>query len=310
VRIVFFGTPEIAIPALAESARRHKVTGLVCQPDRPKGRSKRPVPPPTKVWALEHRIEAVQPEKLNDGAFENWLRSQQPDICVIVAYGRILKQRVLDVPSRGFVNMHPSLLPRWRGPSPIQAALLHGDEVTGVTIMRVTQDVDAGDVLLQEEEPIGPDDNAMTLASRLGDKGAALLIEGLELIERGVAVWRPQDDSKAVYCKLMRKEDGRIRWGKPAREIHNLVRAAVSWPVAHCLFRGEVCRIHKTSLAENTRAGIPGEVVGVSDAAVLVAAGEGAVAVEVIQMPGKRPMRIGEYMHGSPVRDGEVFKDI
>jgi len=310
VRIVFFGTPEVAVASLAETARHHEVTGLVCQPDRPQGRSKRLVRPPTKVWALEHSIEVVQPEKLDDRTFETWFRRQQPDICVIAAYGRILKQRILDAPPRGFVNMHPSLLPRWRGPSPIQAALLCGDEVTGVTIMRLTQDMDAGDILLQEEEPIQPDDNAITLASRLAEKGAALLVRGLELIERGIAVWRPQDDSKAVYCKLMRKEDGRIRWSEPARKIHNLVRAAVSWPVAHCLFRGEVCRIHKTSLVEDARAGTPGEVVSVSDAALVVAAGDGAVAIEVIQMPGKRAMRIGEYMRGNAVRNGEVFKDI
>ena len=171
MRTVFFGTPELAVPALAAVAAHHNVTAVVCQPDRPKKRSKRPVPPPTKAWAVEHEIPVHQPLKLNDGAFEAWLKEQRPELCAIAAYGRLLKQPILDVPPEGWLNIHPSLLPRYRGPSPIQSAILNGDPVTGVSIMRLTLEMDAGDVLLQEETPVADDDTTESLSARLAQLG-------------------------------------------------------------------------------------------------------------------------------------------
>ena len=216
MRLVFFGTPEIAVPCLSAVTHGHDVTAVVCQPDRPKGRGKKLIAPPVKVWAQEHGLTVHQPAKLNDGAFEVWLKEQAPDICVIAAYGRILKEPILAVPPHGFINMHPSLLPKYRGPSPIRSALLNGDEATGVTIMRLTMEMDAGDILLQEETPVDPAENAVTLSERLSVLGGGMLVKALGLIESGDAEFTPQDHEKAEFCKLFEKSDGQIRWEAPA----------------------------------------------------------------------------------------------
>lgn len=310
MRIVFFGTPGLAVPSLAAAAQSHELVALVCQPDRPKGRGKKLEPPPAKVWAEKHHVPVAQPEKLNDGAFEAWLRAQAPDICLIAAYGRILRQPILDVPPLGYLNMHPSLLPTYRGPSPIRTALLNGDEVTGVTIMRLTLEMDSGDILLQEEEPIQPEDTWVTLSDRLAEKGADLLVRGVDLVASGTARFTPQDPSRAVYCRMFEKADGHIRWGRPAREIHNLVRAAVPWPVAHCRFKGEIYRIHESRIVDGTWDEPPGTVVAVERERVIVAAGENALAILTLQAPGKRAMSVREYLAGRAIQVGERFEDL
>jgi methionyl-tRNA formyltransferase len=310
LRTVFFGTPELAVPSLAAVAERHDVTALVCQPDKAKGRSKKPVPPPTKVWALEHGIPVHQTAKLNDGTFEAWLRDQTPDVCAIAAYGRILKQPILDVPRLGFLNLHPSLLPRYRGPSPIQSALLNGDAVTGVTIMRLTLAMDSGDILLQEEALIEPEDTSATLSDRLAEHGARLLADGLDLLASGEAQFTPQNESDAVYCSLFEKADGRIAWAKPATTIHNLVRAANPWPVAHCRFHGAVVRLHKTVVVDETSDAAPGTVVRAEKDRVVVVTGEGNLAILVFQAPGKRAMAMDDYLRGHPIAPGDRFEDL
>lgn len=317
MRVVFFGTPELAVPPLEAVAARHEVRAVVCQPDRPQGRSKTPVPPPTKRWALEQGIAVAQPVKLNDGAFEAWLREQRPDICVLAAYGRILKQPILDVPPHGFLNVHPSLLPRHRGPSPIQTAIRQGETTTGVSIIRLDAGMDTGDILLQQRAPIAPEDTALSLSEKLGRVGAALIIKGLERIAAGKAVFTPQDHAKATVTKRYAKQDGQIRWAQPAWDIHNLVRAAIPWPVAHCRFKGEVCRIHKTEVVDRApgkvvegMAGTPGTVVEVAPDRVIVAAGEGLIAVCVFQAPGKRAMAMADYLRGHEMVPGDCFEDL
>jgi methionyl-tRNA formyltransferase len=310
VRTVFFGTPDLAVPSLAAIAEHHPVAAVVCQPDRPQSRSDKPVPPPTKIWASTHGIPVAQPTALNDGAFEAWLRDQAPDLCVLAAYGRILKQPILDVPKHGFLNMHPSLLPRHRGPSPIQTAILCGDEATGVTIMRLDTGMDTGDILLQEHAPIGPDDTTASLSERLAAQGAALLARGVALVESGDALFTPQDHSRASVTRRYEKHDGQIRWSAPAHDIHNLVRAAVPWPVAHCRFKDAVCRIHKTQVLDEETDAPPGTVIRVEDDRLVVAAGRGALAVLSIQMPGKRVLAVEEFLRGRRVDRGERFEDL
>ncbi|HOF42146.1 MAG TPA: methionyl-tRNA formyltransferase [Candidatus Hydrogenedentes bacterium] len=310
MRVVFFGTPELAVPSMAATAASHDLVALVCQPDRPKGRGKKLEPPPAKVWALEHQVPVAQPERLNDGAFEAWLRAQAPDICLIAAYGRILKQPILDVPRYGYLNMHPSLLPKYRGPSPIRTALLNGDDVTGITIMRLTLEMDSGDILLQEEQPILPEDNWITLSERLAAKGGELLVKGVDQIAAGTARFTPQDDSKALYCRMFEKADGRIRWGSPARTIHNLVRAAVPWPVAHCSYNGDVYRIHESEVVEGSWEEVPGTVLAVEKDRVLVATGDNALGILAIQAPGKRALPIRDFLAGRSIRAGERFEDL
>ena len=310
MRIVFFGTPELALPSLSALAGAHDVAAVVCRPDRPKGRSKKPVPPPVKKLAEEMGIEVLQPAKLNDGLFEAWLRERGPDLCALVAYGRILKQPILDVPRHGFLNVHPSLLPKYRGPSPMQTAIREGERETGVSVMALDAGMDSGPLLLQEAVPIEPGDTAATLSDRLARLGADLLLKGIELLDSGQAKFRAQDDSQATYTKLFEKADGRIDWSQTATRIHNSVRAAQPWPISHCAFGGGVVRIHQTSIVDETSGAPPGTVVSVEKDTLIVAAGTGCVAIEVIQAPGKRAMPIADYLRGHGVSHGDVFEEL
>lgn len=307
MRIVFFGTPELAVPSLEAVAKQHEVVAVVCRPDSPQGRGRKPAPPPVKLKALEQGLPVAQPEKLNDGTFETWLREQQPEVCAVVAYGRLLKEPILRVPKKGFLNVHPSLLPRYRGPSPIQTAILNGDTETGVTIIRLTLEMDAGDILLQEKTPILPEDTAASLSDRLAQIGAALLVRALELVGADRAVFKPQDESKAVYCPLFEKEDGRIDWTKPAQAIHNLVRAAVPWPVAHSPLKGEMLRVYQTEVIDERADAAPGTVTKVEKARICVATGEGVLALIKIQAPGKRALPAEEFLRGRPIAVGDQF---
>ena len=307
MRTVFFGTPELAVPSLEAVAARHEVAAVVCQPDRPKGRGKKLQPPPVKAWAEARGIPVLQPAKLNDGAFEAWLREQAPEVCVLAAYGRLLQQPILDVPPHGFINMHPSLLPKYRGPSPIQSAVLNGETITGVSIMRLTLDMDAGDLLLQEEAAIGPNENAEELTTRLALLGGKLMAGALDRIAQGTAQYTPQDPGAATFCRLLSKEDGHIQWDKSATVIHNLVRGARPWPAAQCTLRGDVCKIIETLLVAEKTDATPGTVTVVLNDRVHVAAGAGQVAILQFQAPGKRTMAMGEFLRGSRIESGDRF---
>ena len=309
MRIVYFGTPGLALPTLETLHRHHELAALVCQPDKPQGRSKKPVPPPTKAWAVEHGVPVLQPAKLNDGAFETWLRDQRPELCALVAYGRILKEPILEVPSHGFLNLHPSLLPCYRGPSPIRTAVMHGETKTGLTVMRLTMDVDAGDVLLQEEVDIMPDDTTASLTERLGPLGANLMLRGVGMIEDGTAVFTPQDSSRATFTRTFQKKDGAIEWHWPALRIHNLVRAAIPWPVAYCRYNGEAVRILKTHVLDIPSTLDPGTVAQVGPDRLTVATGDGHVEILEIQMPGKRAMAVSDFLRGHTMTAGDRFED-
>ncbi len=309
MRIVFFGTPELAVPTLEAVAGRHAVTAVVCQPDKAQGRSKALVPPPVKARAQELGIPVHQPVKLNDGEFETWLKHQQPGVCVLVAYGRILKQPILDVPGHGFLNLHPSMLPKYRGPSPIQSAILEGETETGITIMRIGLEMDSGDILLQRAYPIADDDTAETLTGTLAGTGARMMLEALDQIERGTASFTPQDHERATYCKMIGKDDARIDWRAPARDIRNRVRAFVPWPVAQSTLRGEVLRIYAARAVPHFGTEPPGTIVEVAKDHFTVATSEGGLLVERVQAPGKRVMSAAEFLRGRPLTVGERFMD-
>jgi methionyl-tRNA formyltransferase len=310
LRIVFFGTPELALPSLQALAERHEVAALVCQPDKPGARTKKLIPPPTKVWALEHGIEINQPLKLRTPEFKDWLKGKAPDVCALVAYGRIIRQSVLDIPPHGFINVHPSLLPRHRGPSPIQTAILKGDKETGVTIMALDAGTDTGDILSQERVAIEPFDTTKSLSAKLAPLGARMLVEALDVIASGSAVFRPQDDSLATHTKKYEKADGQIRWHMGAGEIHNMVRAAVPWPVAHCAFRGDILRIHETQPLDESSEGEPGTVMRIDTDALIVSTGDHALAVRTLQLPGKKPLGADAFLRGTPVEPGERFEEL
>ncbi len=312
MRIVFFGTPEMAVPSLAALAERHEVAALVCQPDRPSGRGKTLTPPPTKVWAIEHGILVTQPTKLNDGTFEAWLREQRPEVCALTAYGRILKQPILDVALHGIINMHPSLLPFYRGPSPIQSALINGETETAVTIMRLTLDMDAGDILIQDRVAIDPEENGETLTNRLAVLGGQKLCEAVDQIAAGTAQFIPQDHARATYCRLIEKRDGQIDWSKSARDIHNLVRGAQPWPTAQTLFEGQVVKILHTQIVDESSTSAelqPGTIEEVLKDRLIVRAGDGATAILNIQAPGKRAMPVADFLRGYTMRAGQRFEN-
>ena len=310
MRVVFFGTPELAVPTLEAVAATHEVAAVVCQPDRPKGRGKKMIPPATKVWAEEHDFPVHQPTKLNDGTFEAWLKDIGAKVGVLVAYGRLLKEPILDAFPHGILNIHPSLLPLYRGPSPIQSAVLNGDAETGVSIMRLEMEMDAGPILLQERVPIGTDNSAVTMSDRLAKLGAEMMVQGLALVASGNAQWTAQDDSAATYCHLIRKTDGAIDWSKSAAALHNLVRGALPWPVAHFGWNNEVYRIHRSESVDEPTNAEPGTVTKVGKNTLHVATGDGQLAVLDIQAPGKRAMAVGDFLRGHNIEPGTVFDSV
>lgn len=310
MRIVYFGTPQLAVPSLAAVAQHHDVVAVVTQPDRPRGRSGKPAPPEVKVWALENGLAVHQPEKLHDGTFAAWLQDQKPDLCVVAAYGRLLKQPVLDVPPLGWLNLHPSLLPRWRGPSPIQTAILEGDPSTGVTVMRIVLEMDAGDIVLQEETPITQEETAGELTERLATMGAALMVKAVELVERGEAPAIPQDPEKVTISKVFEKRHGHIRWAGPARRIHNRVRACNPWPMAQCMLKNQFCRILRTIPVEGTASDTPGAITAVEKDRIVVATGDGILAITQLQLAGRKALDAGAFLRGVPLQPGDRFEDI
>lgn len=307
MRIVFFGTPELAVPSLNQLMGKHHIVAVVCQPDKPVGRKKKLQPPPTKVWADERGITVHQPTKLNDGAFEEWLKQQQPDVCVLVAYGRILKQPILDAPTHGFLNMHPSLLPKYRGPSPIQSAVLAGDEKTGVTIMRLDAGTDTGDRILQTKVPIDAADNSGTLSEKLAGIGAHLLEDALTLVESGTAQFTPQDHDAATHTHMFSKKDGAIDWSRSASEIHHQIRACNPWPMAYTQWNDQPLRFHQSGLSNEDSTKAPGTVVLIDKSAIHIATGFGVIAIEILQMPGKKALKADEFLRGRDIPIGTLF---
>jgi len=309
VRIVYFGTPGLAVPTLAALASQHEVAAVVTQPDRPRGRSGKPEPPEVKVWAEAHGLIVHQPEKVHDGSFEAWLRDMRPELCAVAAYGRLLKQPVLDVPPLGWFNLHPSLLPRWRGPSPVQTAIFEGDTVTGVSIMRMVLEMDAGDVVLQEQTPIGPNETAGDLTVRLADMGAAAMLKAIALLKQDALSPAPQDPTLVTVSTLFEKERGRLHWSDSAQRLHNQVRACNPWPAAQCLFRGQMCRILGTEPVSDSTKADPGVIVELRKDRIIAATGEGLLAILRLQLPGKKPLDADAFLRGTPVQAGERFED-
>jgi methionyl-tRNA formyltransferase len=306
-RLAFFGTPELAATQLrALIASRHQVVLVVAQPDRPSGRGHKLQPPPTKALALEHHIDVTQPETLKKGtpsgdAFFEQFSNAQIDLAIVAAYGRIVPQRVLDVPKRGFVNVHASLLPRWRGAAPIQRAIQAGDEKTGVCLMHMVKELDAGDVYACAEVPITADDDGETLTKKVADAGAALLTKHLDALVEGALPRTPQPSEGITYAEQLEKEEGRIDWTKSARELINHARAMYPWPGAFTTIDGEMLKLFKPAEAHGS--GNPGEVLGTADGLV-VGCGDGAVAFLEAQLPNKKRMSVSDLVRGRPISTG------
>ncbi|GAB4388284.1 MAG: methionyl-tRNA formyltransferase [Thermodesulfovibrionales bacterium] len=303
--LVFFGTPVFAIPSLkALLDSGEKVEAVVTQRDKKQGRGRRLMPPPVKEFALERGLRVLQPAALRDEALERELASLSPEVMVVVAYGKILPPALLRIPPMGVVNVHASLLPRYRGASPIAWAIMNGEAETGVTTMLMNEGLDEGDVLLAESVRIEDEDTAGSLSERLSAVGARLLVETLRGMREGSVRPAPQAGEPS-FAPPFKKEDGRVDWSRPARELYNFVRGMDPWPGAFSSLSGERIRLLRVRPAEG-RAG-PGEIV-LRDGGILVGTGDGLLAIEELQPEGKRPMAAAAFLSGRKVRGGEVFQ--
>jgi methionyl-tRNA formyltransferase len=297
-RVVFMGTPEFAVPALEALADAHQVVGVVTQPDRPAGRGRQLAPSPVKQVALERGLPLSQLRSLRTPEAVAQVAAWEPDVTVVAAFGQILRQDVLDLPPHGCLNVHASLLPRWRGAAPVPAAILAGDESTGVTIMRMDAGLDTGPILAQRETPIRPGDTQATVEERLARLGAALLVETLPPYLAGDLVGRPQPEEGVTYAGQLRKQDGLLDWSIPASELDRRVRAYHPWPGAFTTWRGRRLKVLRAAPLPSWRGDAPpGTVFALADG-VAVATGEGALRLEEVQLAGKRQMAISTFLCG------------
>lgn len=307
-RIIFFGTPSFALPALQTLFESpDEVIAVVTQPDREKGRGRKVVFSAVKELALRHHLTLLQPERVKEEPFQETLRGFQPDLIVVVAFGQILPKSILSIPKYGAINVHASLLPKYRGAAPIAWAILNGEKVTGITTMVMDAGMDTGDILLQVETPIDVGDTCETLHDRLASLGAQLLRETLEKIKTGDIRPIPQDHSKANYAPPLKKEDGHIDWKKEANEIDRQVRAFNPWPGAFSKLDDRWIKIYKGEMKERPLTGKPGTVVWVGSDFVEVETGKDAFRIKEIQLEGRRRMTIRDFLSGHAISVGTVF---
>ncbi len=299
-RTVFMGSPEFAVPVLRQLSSRLPVVGVVTQPDKPAGRGRTLTPPPVKILADELNLPLIQPRRLREPEAMQALRDWQPELIVVAAFGQILRPEVLDLPRFGCINVHASLLPRWRGAAPIQAAILAGDPQTGVTIMRMDPGIDTGPVLGQRPVPILPDDTAATLAKRLSDVGAEFLLEILPAYLSGELHPHPQEETPenpATYASMLKKEDGRLDFSQPAAALARRVRAFNPWPGAYFDWQGQPLKVHRAHAVEVSQ-GQPGQTQ-VYQSLPAVAAAPGLLVLDEVQPPGKRAMPGKVFLNGA-----------
>jgi methionyl-tRNA formyltransferase len=302
-RVVFMGSPEFAVPTLELLLARHQVVAVVTQPDRPRGRGRSVLPPPVKEVAVRAGVPVLQPARVKgNAALLEELRALAPEVAVVVAYGRILPPELLALPPRGCINVHASLLPRYRGAAPIQWAIARGERETGVTIMQMDSGMDTGPMLLARRLPIGEQDTAATLAPRLAALGAAALGEVLERLRQGTLEPTPQDDALATTAPLLRKDDGRVDFARPALAVRDWIRAMDPWPGAFTTLASAPLRLFAPRLVSG--GGPAGTVMGADRDGLLIACGEGAIGVGELQLPGRKRMPARALLAGNPIAIG------
>ena len=308
LRIIFMGTPDLAAASLRALLREpaFQIVAVVTQPDRPKGRDLKLQPSPVKQLALEAGLPVLQPEKAREEKFIAELRALQPELIAVAAFGQILPKAILDLPRFGCLNVHTSLLPKYRGASPIQSAILNGDETTGVTIMQMDVGLDTGDMLMQNATPIRDEDNAATLHDRLAEMGAALLVETIHGLAAGKITARKQDSAQATHVAKIRKEDGNVNWNQPARTIWNRIRAFTPWPGAFTYLPAQpkplLLKIWGAELV--SAGGNAGEVLSADKSGIVIGCGEDALRVTILQREGGRRMSAQEFLAGNPLPPG------
>lgn len=307
MRVIFMGTPDFAVPSLQKLIEHgYEVCAVYTQPDKPKGRGHKMQFPPVKELALQNEIPVYQPTTLRTEEVQQEIRSWNADVIVVVAYGKILPKAVLDAPRLGCVNVHGSLLPKYRGAAPIQWTVIHGDPVAGVTTMFMAEGMDTGDILLKAETPVGAEETAGELFDRLKDLGADLLLETLQGLEQGTVTPVPQDEAEATRAPMLSKELSVVDWTRPAEELHNLIRGLNPWPSTHSYLDGKKMKIHASRVG--TGAGKPGQVFS-KEGSLWVYCGEGALELTEIQGENGKRMDGKSYLLGHPLKADSHFEN-
>ncbi len=308
MKIVYMGTPDFAVPALEALIKAgHEITAVVTQPDRPKGRGKELAISPVKECALAHGLNIMQPEKIKAEEAVTELKTYEADVYVVAAFGQILSQEILDIPKYGCVNIHASLLPKYRGAAPIQQAILEGDKETGVTIMQMNAGMDTGDILAVKSIPIEESDTAGTMFDKLSSLGGELITETLVKIEAGEITPVPQDEEKSTKCGKISKEMGHINWGMSAAKIRCLVQAMNPWPSSFTRYDGKILKIWSVKAWNESKKGAPGTVCEVTKDSFLVSTGNGQIEVLELQLEGKKRMKVKDFLLGYNVKVGDVL---
>lgn len=313
LKIVFMGTPDFAVGALEALIREgYEITAVVTQPDKPKGRSRELLPSPAKVCALEHGIPVLQPRRIKAPEAIAELKTYEADVYVVAAFGQILSQEILDIPRLGSLCIHASLLPKYRGASPIQHVIIDGEEKTGVTIMQMDAGIDTGDMLYKKEVPIDSGDDYETLSDKLTVLGGEAIIEALPLLTEGKLTPQKQNDEESCYAAMIRKEMGRIDFTRSALEIDRLIRGLTPWPSAYTGYKGKQLKIWKAvPLPEEPVVGhVPGEILSVEKDAVTVATGDGALKILELQLEGKKRMTAHDFLLGVKLQPGGVLESV
>lgn len=303
--IVYMGTPDFAVPALEKLIEAgHRITAVVTQPDRQRGRGKEVLYSPVKECALKYDIPVFQPVKIKSPEAVEHLRSYQADIFVAAAFGQILSKEILDMPRYGCVNIHASLLPKYRGAAPIQWAVINGEDKTGVTIMQMDEGLDTGDIIAQREVLIAQDETGESLFEKLSVLGADLLVETLDAIREDNVVRKKQDPALSSYARMLKKEDGRIDWSRTSKQIEQQIRGMNSWPSAYTIWNGKILKIWKAQWNQSVHAYAPGTLITVEKESVMAACGEGMIKILELQLEGKKRMPVKDFLLGYHMEEG------
>ncbi len=308
MKIVFMGTPDFAVPVLeALVGDGQQVSLVVTQPDRVKGRGREVAMSPVKQCALAHDIPVFQPLRVKTPEAVERLRQEQPDIIVVAAYGQILSTEILTMPRYGCVNVHASLLPKYRGAAPIQWAVINGEKKSGVTIMQMDAGLDTGDIILQEEVELAPKETGESLYEKLSSMGGPLLLKAMKQIEEGTATREKQSDAVSTYARILKREMGLIRWDSSAVSIERLIRGMNSWPSAFTHFHGKLLKIWDADVLTKKAAGTPGAIIGKDKEAIYVNTGDQILALKEVQLEGKKRMLVKDFLLGCDIKDGDVL---
>ena len=305
-KILFFGTPEFALPSLkALIETPNEILGVVTQPDRPKGRGRKLTPPPIKVLAQKHNLPIYQPEAVRDKLFLKEVQQLKPDLLVVVAFGQFLPKALLEIPPLGGINVHPSLLPKYRGAAPINWAIINGETITGISIIKVSLQMDSGDILFQKAISIEPDETAGELHDKLATLGAEALLETIRQMQSGTIISIPQDDRLATYAPKLKREDGYIHWDKPAINIANLIRGLAPFPGAYTYLDGKLLKLFRPKTISASVEAPPGTIVEATHDGLKISTGQGVLLIKEVQLQGKRRLPVKEFIKGHPDLKGK-----